>query len=166
MNEMTKWLSVLLTAIILLTTVALAEETGPKIGSLSPTLSIKNLDGQNVSLQDYAGKKPVILTFMASWSKSCQAALKELQILYLGNRDKVEVLAVSFDKKSAELKSYVAENDIPFPVLYDRKLTSLDRFQVLIIPTTFCINRDGVIDKVFIDYDDNVKKALAEWVKS
>jgi peroxiredoxin len=150
----------------LLTGAVVAAEPAPKVGCPAPALELTTLNGQTIKLQDYQGKKNVVLTFFASWSKSCQEELKAWQELYGDNRSALEVLAVSFDKKSKDLKAFLAKTDPPFPVLYDKKLATIDNFQILIIPTTFCINRDGVIEKIFVDYDDNVQKAVAAWLKS
>jgi cytochrome c biogenesis protein CcmG, thiol:disulfide interchange protein DsbE len=141
-------------------------EAAPKTGAAAPDLTLPTLNGKMVSLQDYRGRKKVVLTFFASWSRSCQDELRTLAELCPGRQASCEVLAVSFDNKTRELKNFLAGNPLPFPVLNDRKLSSIDAFQVLIIPTTFCIGRDGLIEQVFIDYDDNVKKAVAEWLGS
>ena len=85
--------------------------------------------------------------------------------LYRADKTGLEVVAVSFDKKSKELKNYLAEANLAFPVLQDKKLSAIDPYQIVIIPTTFCLDRDGTIKKVFVDYDDNIKKALEEWLK-
>jgi len=138
----------------------------PKIGSAAPTLELTDLSGKITNLRTYVGDKPVILAFTASWSKSCQDELKDLQELYIKNRSKAEVLSVSFDKKQKDLKNFVEKSGITFPVLLDKKLSCLDKFQILIIPTTFCINRQGIIEKIFVDYDENIKKALNAWLKS
>jgi peroxiredoxin len=143
---------------------AAAAETAPKVGSEAPALELSNLDGKAVSLQSYKENKKVILTFFASWSKSCQEELKALQALYTEKKNKLEILAVSFDKKTKDLKAYLSKADLSYPVLHDKKLSSIDAFQILIIPTTFCINREGVIEKIFVDYDDNVNKALEDWL--
>lgn len=143
---------------------AAATETAPKVGLEAPALELSNLDGKAVSLQSYKENKKVILTFFASWSKSCQEELKTLRAVYAKNNDRLEILAVSFDKKAKDLKAYLSKTALPFPVLYDKKLSTIDAFQILIIPTTFCINREGVIEKIFVDYDDNVNKALEDWL--
>lgn len=140
---------------------AAVAEIAPLAGSVAPALALPDLNGKTVSLQKYTGEKPVVVVFFTSWSRSCQAELADLRTLY---DDKYEILAVSFDKKSKELKSFLAKNQFSFPVLLDKKLASIDPFQVLIIPTTFCVNRDGSIEKVFIDYDDNIKQALIDWL--
>jgi peroxiredoxin len=157
-------LAVLMAGLVLgLTAIA---EPSPKVGSVAPELELPSISGQSVSLQSPRGEKKVILAFFTSWSKSCQAELDALADLYGKNRGALEVLAVSFDKKSKDLKNYLAKADLPFPVLVDKKLSTLDTFQILIIPTTFCINEDGVIEKVFVDFDDNVEKAVEAWLGS
>lgn len=153
----------LLTGLVCCVT-ALAEPT-PKIGAEAPVLELPSLTGQTISLQSLLKKpKKVIVVFFASWSKPCQEELKALQNLSNVNRQQLEVLAVSLDKKSKELKNFAAEADLTFPILHDKKLSSIDKFQILIIPTTFCLGRDGVIEKVFVDYDDNVRQALEVWL--
>jgi len=139
-------------------------ELAPKIGSPAPGLELPNLDGQTINLQSYLNKKPIVLVFFASWSKSCQTELNDLHELFLAREGKLEVLAVSFDKKQKELKAFLAKNKYSFPFVTDKSLSTLDKFQILIIPTTFCINRSGAIDKILVDYDENVKRAIAEWV--
>jgi peroxiredoxin len=141
-------------------------EPAPLIGSVAPDLSLPAVNGRAVNLQDYRGGKKVILTFFTSWSKSCQEELSALNDLYRSNKSGLEIIAVSFDKKSKELKNYLTKADLPFPVLQDKKLSAIDTYQIVIIPTTFCLNTEGVIEKVFVDYDDNINKALAEWLAS
>jgi peroxiredoxin len=141
---------------VLLATLASAE-IAPKVGCQAPALPLNAVQP--------AGKK-VVLTFFTSWSKSCQAALQALDELAAAHPDTLQVLAVSFDKKSKELKSFVDRTAPSFPVLHDKKLSAIDSFQILIIPTTFCLNRDGVIEQIFVDYDDNVKQAIAAWLEN
>jgi peroxiredoxin len=157
-------ISMLLTGLVLCCLAA--AEPAPKIGSEAPGLELTDLEGKTFRLQSFIGEKKVILAFLASWSKSCQAEFIDLQPLYTENSKSLEVLAVSFDKKQKDLKAFLAKNEVTYPVLFDKKLSTLDRFQILIIPTTFCINREGVIEKIFVDYDENVKKALVEWIHS
>jgi peroxiredoxin len=137
----------------------------PKTGYLAPALELPDLTGKLVKLDSFRASKPVILLFFTSWSKTCQAEISLLQIMYAKKKANLEIVAVSFDKKKQELLNYINQNQVPFPVLLDKSLSSLDKFQVLIIPTTFCINRSGVIEKVFIDYDENVAKSIISWLK-
>ncbi|MCU0641271.1 MAG: TlpA family protein disulfide reductase [Candidatus Margulisbacteria bacterium] len=142
-----------------------AAEVAPKVGCQAPELRLSTLAGKPLVLSEQFGSKRIILTFFTSWSRSCQAALQTLNDLAVTHPATLQVVAVSFDKKSKELKNYLDQAALAFPVLHDKKLTTIDSFQILIIPTTFCLNRDGVIEQVFVDYDDNVKQALLDWLE-
>jgi len=157
----------LILASLLFVPLAAAEvETAPQAGSAAPGLTLPTLDGKTVSLRDYQGRKKVVLMFFASWSKSCQDELQTLAELRADGQNSFEVLAVSFDNKTKDLRTFLSRSPLPFPVLHDKKLSYIDAFQILIIPTTFCIDRNGVIERIFVDYDDNVKKAVTEWLGS
>lgn len=130
-----------------------------------PTLTLQNLQNRTVTLSDFTNK-PTILAFIASWSGSCQnelAALNEISKAYKSKG--LNVVAVSLDKTTKALEEYVAANKVDFEILVDKKLKSLDKFAVLIIPTTFMIGKDGKIANVFVDYDDNVQKSMREFVR-
>ncbi|MBN3032493.1 MAG: TlpA family protein disulfide reductase [Candidatus Saganbacteria bacterium] len=145
-----------------------AAEPAPLSGAPAPELELPTASGPAappINLRLYRGEK-VILVFFTSWSKACQAELDDLQALYRAEKNGPAIVAVSFDKKSKELKAYLSKTALSFPILLDKKLSTIDSYQIVIIPTTFCLNPDGVIEKVFVDYDDNVKKALEEWLKS
>ena len=136
----------------------------PALGDPPPALSLPTLDGKTVNLSDFSGKN-IILTFFASWSKSCQQELADLQELSNQYAGTLEVVTVSFDKKIKTLSEFVEQNKYTFNFLIDKKLSSLNKYAILIIPATFCINRDGKIDKIFVDYDENVKTAIEDWLK-
>lgn len=137
----------------------------PVVGDIPPGISLPNLDGKNVSLSEFSGK-PVILTFFTSWSGSCQEELKLLQEISTRCRPSLEVVAISFDKKLTPLKEYVNGQKLSLNFLMDKKLSTLNKYSVLIIPTTIAIGKDGKIKSVLVDYDDNVKKSLQDFIKS
>jgi len=49
--------------------------------------------------------------------------------------------------------------------LIDKKLATLNKYAILIIPTTITMGKDGKIKSIFVDYDDNVKKSLQDFVR-
>jgi len=154
---------ILVAMIALAVTPCIAAEL-PSIGDPPPALTLPTLAGKTLELSDFSGKN-TILTFFASWSKSCQEELANLQGLADLYSPTLEVIAISFDKKSKALTEFVENNKYDLTFLIDKKLTSLNKYAILIIPTTFCINREGKIEKIFVDYDDNVKQALSDWLK-
>lgn len=137
-----------------------------KVGSPSPSFSLPNLNGKTVSLEEYLGKKVIVLSFFASWSKSCQEEILFLQDLHKKYRWKgVKVIGVSFDRKLKKLNSFVNENNIRFEILHDKKLKTLKDFRILIIPTLFVIDKEGNIKSIYVDFDKNVEKALSKEIQ-
>jgi peroxiredoxin len=159
------FISVLLAGLMLTVAAAGATVPSPKVGSPPPSLELPNLEGKITNLNEYLGKRQIVLVFFASWSKPCQTELIDLQKLSAEKGERLQVVAVSFDKKSKELQEFISRAKLSLPILIDKKFTQLDKFQILVIPTTFCIGTSGLIERIFVDYDENVKKAIADWAK-
>ena len=144
-----------------------ASNQKPALNSPAPSLELNDfLTGRPVSLASQTAGQPVVLLFLTSWSKNGQTALDELSQLRRQKKGSFALVAVFYDKKSGELKEFLSGKKIDFPVLLDRKLSSVNRFQILILPTIYCLDKGGTIRNIFVDYDDNVKKALSDWLSS
>ncbi len=100
---------------------------GHDVGDKATAFSLKNVDGKNVSLQDYKSEKGVILVFTCNvcpYSKMYEQRIIDLQNQYadkgypvvaINSNDPDKSPGDSFDEmvKLADEKSY------PFPYLYD-----------------------------------------------
>ncbi|KAF0133726.1 MAG: alkyl hydroperoxide reductase/thiol specific antioxidant/Mal allergen, partial [Candidatus Saganbacteria bacterium] len=118
--------------------------------------------GKKLDLSSFSNK-PVIVTFFASWSKACQD-----QLLYLSsyaNSQDLKIVGVSFDNKIKDLKKYLESEKVSFDIVLDKKLKMLEKYAILVIPTTFAIGKDGKIKEVFVDYDENIKNSIDKFVK-
>lgn len=63
------------------------------------------------------GDKVLVVTFWATWCKVCQEHLPELSTIYEKYRKKnVEILGIALDDKAKEVKDFVEEKGIAFPV--------------------------------------------------
>ncbi len=137
----------------------------PEIGNQPPVLSLPNLQNKTVNISDFS-ENPVILAFFASWSDSCKKEMQTLNEIYKEHKASgLKVVAVSFDKKPDAIKKFTEENKIEFEVLFDKKLKTIDRYAILIIPTAFTIDRKGNISDIYVDYDDNVAVSLRRFAK-
>ena len=128
-----------------------------EIGSPPPALKL---------IEPYLGNRVIILNFFASFSKSCNEEalfLQELSDKY--GKKGLKVIGVSFDRKSKQLKQFIADNKIDYEVFHDKKLRSLKDYRILILPTLFVIDRTGNIKNIYIDFDENVQEALSKEIK-
>jgi peroxiredoxin len=144
--------------LILLAAPVMAEAENTASSFKLPTLS-----GKTISLEQSLGSKLTILSFFASWSKSCKAEIAFLEQLNKKYGSKgIKIIGVSFDRKTKALKQFVKDQEITFTIAHDRKLKTLKDYRILIIPTLFVIDRQGIIQSIYVDFDKNVKEALTQ----
>lgn len=115
-------------------------------GAAAPDFTLPEIGGKKVSLSEYKGKA-VVLNFWATWCAPCKAEMPSLNELYLELRNKgLVVLAVAVDSSDKPVRSFAAENKLAFPVLIDKeKEVHFDSYAVMGLPTTFLIDKKGVI---------------------
>jgi cytochrome c biogenesis protein CcmG/thiol:disulfide interchange protein DsbE len=122
----------------------------PIIGHPAPAFSLQTVDGQPLALADLAGQ-PVILNFWATWCLPCRAEMPELQRLHERLVEAgLVVLGVNQAEQLPAVTSYRQELGIDFPSVVDPRLGVSRQYGVNSLPTTFFIDRVGVIRDIFI----------------
>ncbi|MDQ7864296.1 TlpA disulfide reductase family protein [Peribacillus frigoritolerans] len=90
---------------------------GLKIGAKAPNFSLKTLDGKQVELSDYEGKK-VMLNFWATWCPPCKKEMPDMEKYTQQAGDDVVVLAVNIDPEN-DVQAFVEDNGITFTIPLD-----------------------------------------------
>jgi cytochrome c biogenesis protein CcmG/thiol:disulfide interchange protein DsbE len=111
----------------------------------APPFSLKGLDGKKITLKDLNGK-PVILTFWATWCSPCKEELPALEKFAVGKKGQLTIIAMAIDgenKKKVQL--FVEGNKINLTVLLDEKEQTARMYRVRAVPTTFLIDREGMM---------------------
>jgi peroxiredoxin len=125
-------------------------ETAPQIGKLAPVFELTDVNGKKVSLADFKGKV-ILINFWATWCGPCKAEMPSLNKLFLAFKsDGFVVLSISVDSSEKPVQAILKEQSIAFPVLMDKEQdVYFDLYGVLGLPTSFLIDRDGIIrDKI------------------
>jgi len=124
------------------------------------------------ALADYRGKV-VLLNFWATYCGPCKKEMPSHHNLFLAfKKDGFIVLAVSRDEDNADVQSFVKEQTITFPVPLDKdEEVSFDQYEVINLPTSFLIDRGGIIREKIIgerewDAPDMKKKIEALLAKN
>jgi peroxiredoxin len=117
----------------------------PVVGAPAPDFSLTDLSGAKVSLSAYKGQV-VLLNFWATWCGPCKLEMPTLQQHYLDYQAQgLVVVGVEAGEPAAEVRDYATEQKLSFPILPDEKSTAVDLYRVNVLPTTFLINRQGMI---------------------
>jgi len=122
---------------------------GVEVGNVAPDFQLQSLDGQTVSLGDLRGE-PVLINFWATWCPPCRSEMPYIQEVYEEwvNRGLV-VLAINIGESSSKVEEFRQSHGLSFAVLLDTKQDVAQRYNITGIPTTFFIDKDGIIqDKI------------------
>jgi peroxiredoxin len=135
-------------------------------GQKAPDFTLKDLNGNEVSLSSFKGKV-VILNFWGTWCPPCKDELPSLGRLnqLLKNRGLV-ILAVATDTSLSTVKDFIAENPVGLTVLFDGKQTvSKGLYKVFMHPTTFIIDKRGIIHKKYFSEQDWTKSEIVKEIE-
>jgi cytochrome c biogenesis protein CcmG, thiol:disulfide interchange protein DsbE len=124
------------------------------VNTKAPDFTLKDMNGRTVSLSALKGKV-VLLNFFATWCPPCRAEMPAFNKLYRSLKQRgLEVVAVSSDRSVNDLKDFLEKNKFDFPVLFDADRSATKQFRVFSMPTTFLINKNGlIVEKFYGEYD-------------
>ena len=145
-----------------------------EIGDKAPVFEGKNQDGENISLNQFAGKKLILYFYPKDNTPGCTAESCNLndhydELLSLG----FDVVGVSPDSEKSHVK-FKAKHNLRFHLIADTEKEILEQYNAWglkklygreymgVIRTTYIISEDGTIEQII----KKVKtKAHAEQIK-
>jgi len=130
--------------VILIVAAALASQA---TASPAPDFTLAALAGDSVSLASLKGR-PVFLNFWASWCKPCRGEMADIIRSYSAHADQhLVVLAINLTDQEhmTDVRQFVNELQMPFPVLLDRKGKVRKAYRLRGVPTSVFIDTLGVV---------------------
>ncbi|WP_212380951.1 TlpA family protein disulfide reductase [Alkaliphilus sp. B6464] len=113
-----------------------------EVGKEAPNFILRNLDGEEISLQDYRGKI-VLINFWATWCVYCDIEMPDLQKLDKENEDLV-VLAVNVMEHKETVEKYIKEGGYDFEVVLDEDGTIARTYLVGGYPASYFVDEEGI----------------------
>jgi thiol-disulfide isomerase/thioredoxin len=120
-------------------------------GDTAPSFTLKTLAGSSDSLVQYRGH-PVLVNFWATWCEPCKVEMPALVAAYQAHQVAgLVVLAINLtdqETSTKDVRKFVAEFQMPFPVLLDDRGKVRRRYALRGVPTSVFIGADGVVRAV------------------
>jgi peroxiredoxin len=125
-----------------------------EVGSEAPDFTLKNQDGEDVTLSSFRGKKNVVVLFYPlTFTGVCEGELCAVRDdLSSFQNDKVQILAVSVDSRFAH-KVWADQQGYAFPILADfwphgavaKQYGVLNEDAGIAVRGTFVVDKKGVV---------------------
>lgn len=116
------------------------------IGDEAPDFELVDLEGNTHRLSDYRGQG-VFLNFWGTWCPPCKAEMPYMEN-QSKNFDDVHILAVNIKQSDYTVKTFRDQYGLTFPIVIDKNESVRRAFDVLPLPTTILINKDGIVEDI------------------
>jgi thiol-disulfide isomerase/thioredoxin len=125
-------------------------------------VTVNDLDGRAVNLNQWLGKKPVLIEFWATWCPNCEELLPRLREARKTLGERVEFLAVNVtvNQTPERVRRYLQDHDVPFRILYDDKGTSTRAYQAPATSYVVIVDQAGKVVYTGVGGDQRFEPAL------
>nr|WP_321459520.1 redoxin family protein [uncultured Cohaesibacter sp.] len=148
----------------LLTLAGCKDQEPVRVGAKAPDISVMTSDGDKVDLASFSGKV-VFVNFWWSGCGPCLAEMPEIDQVYKALDERgFTVFSVNFGQDPEVIRNTARRLNVSYPLLSDQLKISAARYGVSAAPTSFLIDRDGILKEVI--YGPLTKAQLTEKVES
>ena len=145
-------------------------------GNKAPLFTLKDKNGNDVSLSDFLGKKVVLYFYPRDNTPGCTRQACAFAGAYESFKDN-DIVVIGISKDSvASHKKFAEKYDLPFILISDKELEAIQAYGVWqekklygkvsmgVVRTTFIIDENGNIEKIMpkVKPDTNAAEILAE----
>ncbi len=124
----------------------------PREGFPAPDFTLPTMNRGAITLSSLHGQV-VVINLWTAWCPPCREEMPAIEQVYRQYRDQgLTVLAVNstFQDDEGAAAAFVQELSLTFPVLLDRDGVVSRRYQLQALPTTFFVDRRGLIRDVVL----------------
>ena len=131
----------------------------------APNFTLKSLTGKNMKLSEMTGNV-VLINFWASWCGPCREEMPLLNALHkkyepLG----FTVLGVNVEEQTDLARGFLDDFPVDFPVLLDKQNKVSKMYDVVAMPTTVVVDRDGNMRFIHKGYKPGDEEKYRKMVK-
>jgi peroxiredoxin len=132
-----------------------------EINGKAPDCALTSIDGkQRYDLQKFHGKV-LYVDFWASWCPPCAKSFPFMNDLDRDLKDKgLQILGVNLDQVPEDAKTFLAKYPANFTVVSDADEKCARDFDVKAMPSSYLVDRNGVIRHVHLGFRQGEAKEL------
>ncbi len=139
---------------------------GIELGQVAPNIEGTLIDGKPFSLNNYKGKV-VLVNFWASWCEPCREEMPAIESFLRKNKAKgFEVLAITVDKPADLENAKQIMRNYSFLFSERRQIDYSAYGRIWRLPSSFIIDKQGVLRKNGLTGDPKVDTRLLEEIVS
>jgi peroxiredoxin len=149
-----------------------SDSNHPLMGKPAPEISVESVGGDGPKSLKAAQGKVVILDFWGTFCEPCKKSFPKYQEIAEQFPGDVAVLAVSVDEpdnvKKEQLTQFAKENHAKFAIVWDKDHSAAEKYGLrsLTMPSSFIIDKNGVVRHLHVGFKDGEETKIAEEVKA
>ena len=140
-------------------------EATVNIGHPAPYFKLPDMDGREISLENFNGKI-VLLDFWATWCSPCRMTMPVVEKLSKEYPDDMVLLAVNLREPKDVVEKYAFEQAINAQILFDEEGTVSATYGAYAIPMQFLIDRSGIVRHIQTGYGANMASRMRAQIES
>ncbi len=122
----------------------------PEVSRLAPDFTLADLEGNQLRLSDLRGKV-VFINFWATWCPPCRAEMPEIEAIHQEYKTEgVVVIGVDILETASDVRQFVKQGGYNWTFVLDTTGEVTASYNIAAIPTSFFIDREGIIRAVNI----------------
>lgn len=132
----------------------------------APDFSLPSPDGKTVSLAALKGDV-VLVNFWASWCAPCRQEMPLLDAMYKRFKSLgFTLVGVNVDEEPNAARALLRDVPVSFPVGLDSAMTVSAAYQVMVMPTTVFVDREGRVRHVHQGYRPGDEAAYEQQLRA
>lgn len=136
-------------ALVLLLPDRQTDESGDAGGATAPAalldIELATFDGDPVRLGSFAGDKPLVVNFFASWCGPCVREMPDFEAVHVRRGAEVRFVGVNLQDSTGAATDLVRDTGVTYDVVRDEQSELFRAVNGFAMPTTVFLSADGEV---------------------